>query len=203
MKKNSFWFKAIPSLASGISFSLGFIFITTGVGKITGLPGVIGPNWLIDELSKHQLRLYGFFIAYSQIIIGFFLITNRFRTLGSIMLFPMLINIFVIVVSLKWAGTPIIVAFLIFLNLVLLILDFHKLKFIFSNNNCGLGNVKIKRTGKILDLIYLFPLLLILIGTVIDPETHGRLFARFGLIFILIIILGDRILMLFRKKRKF
>ena len=72
-------------IASTIAFILGLIFIKAGMEKLTGIPDIIGPQYLIKDLAEHNLELFGKFIAYSQVIIGFLLITNRFRTIGAIM----------------------------------------------------------------------------------------------------------------------
>ena len=69
-------------------------------------PGIIGPVWLETELSKYGLDVYARFIAFSQIITGLLLLTQRFATLGAIMLLPMLLNIWMVTISLQWSGTP-------------------------------------------------------------------------------------------------
>ena len=105
--------KYIEQVGALLAFFLGLIFMMAGIEKLTGLPDIIGPDYLIEELGKYNLRFFGQFIAYSQLVIGFLLINNRFRLLGSIMLFPMLLNILVVTISLEWRGTPFVVAFLL------------------------------------------------------------------------------------------
>jgi hypothetical protein len=109
---------------------LGFTFFSSGMGKLYAehsFPGFIGPVWLAERLKAYQLGLYARFIGYSQLTIGFMLLTHRFRTLGAIMLVPMLSNILMITISLEWRGTPFIVGILLSLNLYLLWYDRHLL----------------------------------------------------------------------------
>jgi uncharacterized membrane protein YphA (DoxX/SURF4 family) len=169
------------NLQSGISFFLGLIFTAAGIEKLTGLPDIIGPHYLIEELAKYDLGLYGQFIAFSQMIIGFLLLTNRFRVLGAIMLFPMLCNILMITISLNWNGTPYIVTFLLLLNLLLLLLDYHKLKFILSDSPYSeLSRVKLTRKNLTLDVYYLIPLGLILSSAYFGWTDMGKMLARVG-----------------------
>ncbi|PKV67313.1 hypothetical protein [Pontibacter ramchanderi] len=115
---------------NGISVFLGLIFFTAGMAKVFfehRFPGLIGPVWLEDKLAAFSLGLFARFIAYSQIVIGFTLLTLRYRTLGAITLLPMLLNIFLITVSQNWAGTPYVLAFFLLLNIVLLTAEAPKL----------------------------------------------------------------------------
>src|SRR4249919_3756052 len=139
-------------------FFLGLIMFTAGMSKLFhgNFPGLIGPVWLTDELSKFGLEYLGEFIAWSQAIIGLLLLTQRFATLGAVMLLPMLLNIFMVMFSMglhyssphevnSMINTSIIVAVLILLNVVLLLHDFHKLKFIFDESNEFLKTRKVRR----------------------------------------------------------
>lgn len=110
-------------LITGISIFLGFTFWGAGMAKLFfehKFFGWIGPVWLIEELSKHGLGMYGTFIAYSQVIIGYLLVTNRYKLLGGIMMLPMILNILMVTISLEWRGTPYVLTFLLGLNLILL-----------------------------------------------------------------------------------
>lgn len=117
--------KRIPYyLIQGISIFLGFTFWGAGMAKLYyehQFFGWIGPVWLIDELAKYGLALYGVFIAYCQIIIGYLLVTTRYKLLGSIMMIPMIGNILMVTISLNWKGTPFVLAVLLLLDLILLI----------------------------------------------------------------------------------
>lgn len=80
----------------------------------------MGPVWLIDELTKYDLGFYGAFIAYSQVVIGYLLVTTRYKLLGSIMMLPLLANILMVTISLQWRGTPYVICFFLILNMTLL-----------------------------------------------------------------------------------
>lgn len=110
-------------MIQGIALFLGFTFWGAGMVKLFNehqFIGWIGPPWLVEEMAKYDLAFYATFIAYSQIIIGFSLLTTRYKLLGSIMMIPMIVNILMVTVSLKWQGTPFVLAFLLLLDLILL-----------------------------------------------------------------------------------
>lgn len=108
---------------NGISIFLGIIFFTAGMAKLFyehKFPDIIGPVWLEERLSTYGLGLFARFIAYSQVIVGFILLTLRYRTIGAIMLLPIVLSTLVTTVSLGWAGTPHILTIFLLLNLTLL-----------------------------------------------------------------------------------
>jgi len=110
-------------LVQGISVFLGFTFWGSGMAKLFfehKFFGWMGPVWLIDELAKYDLGFYGAFIAYSQVIIGYLLVTTRYKLLGSIMMLPLLANILMVTISLHWRGTPYVIGFFMMLNAILL-----------------------------------------------------------------------------------
>jgi hypothetical protein len=107
----------------GIAVFLGFTFWGAGMVKLFSehqFIGWIGPRWLVEEMAKYNLGFYAKFIAYSQIFIGFSLLTTRYKLLGSIMMIPMIVNILMVTISLEWQGTPFVLAFLLLLDLFLL-----------------------------------------------------------------------------------
>lgn len=110
-------------MIQGISIFLGFTFWGAGMAKLFHehqFFGWIGPVWLIEELEPYGLGFYGKFIAYSQIVIGYLLVTTRYKLLGSIMMIPLIGNILMVTISLNWRGTPFVLGFLMLLNLILL-----------------------------------------------------------------------------------
>lgn len=103
---------------------LGIIYFSAGMSKlIAGFPNIIGPVWLIDELAKYNLALFGYFIAIMQSIIGGLLLTNRFRLVALLMLLPMHMCILIIPISLGWQGTPAINAVLLCMIFALMFND--------------------------------------------------------------------------------
>lgn len=105
---------------------LGAIFLSSGLSKLIPFPGIIGPVWLEQALEPHGLGLFARFVAVSEAVVGAMLLT-RFATLAALMLFPMLLCIFMVTVSLGWQGTPYVNAFFLVLNLGLLLYDAPRL----------------------------------------------------------------------------
>ncbi|MFN8355707.1 MAG: DoxX family membrane protein [Spirosomataceae bacterium] len=154
----------------GIRAFLGLIFFTAGMAKIYYLygamfPGLIGPPWLEERLVQYGLGLFARFIAYTQIIVGLLLLTQRFATLGAVMLFPMLLCIFVVTVSLEWQGTPYVNFFLLVLNGILLAHDFPKLKFLFVDNTTPALPPSLIRRYPQFDLLWIGSIGVILLST--------------------------------------
>ncbi|MDN4164567.1 hypothetical protein QWY31_03585 [Cytophagales bacterium LB-30] len=115
---------------SATAIFLGFTFFGAGMAKLYAehqFIGWIGPVWLIEQLEQYKLGLYAHFIALSQVVIGFTLLTPRFRSLGAVMLVPMLLNILLITISQQWTGTPYLVSILLGMNGFLLFMDAPKL----------------------------------------------------------------------------
>ncbi|MDF7812535.1 hypothetical protein P1X16_14220 [Hymenobacter sp. YC55] len=94
--------------------------------------GWIGPVWLAEKLQPFQLGLYVAFVAASQIVTGFLLITRRFWLLGAVFLVPMLANILFVTISLQWGGTPYVVAVLLSMDIALLLSEYRRLRVLWS-----------------------------------------------------------------------
>ncbi len=168
----------------GIRVFLGLIFFTSGMAKIyyqqgSGFPGLIGPVWLEERLVQYGLDLFARFVAYSQVMVGLLLLTQRFATLGAVMLFPIILNIFVVTVSLKWQGTPYVNFFLLSLNAILLTHDFHKLKFLVSEDTDSNKSWRIERKYPQIDRLWLAGIGLILVSTL---TVKFSVFLSYGLV---------------------
>ena len=149
----------------GTRILLGFVFFTAGMGKLTHghyFPLTMFPMSLAKILAPYGLGLWGEFVAWSQIIIGFLLLSQRFATIGAIMSLPLILNIFVITVSMGFVGTPYLNAFLIGLNLFLLAADYHKLKFLFFDDVTLCKPIPLRRNFWKIDLLWLAALVLCL-----------------------------------------
>ncbi|QNP53352.1 hypothetical protein [Hymenobacter qilianensis] len=96
-------------------------------------PGWIGPVWLIEKLQAYQLGMYAAFIALSQVITGFLLLTRRFWLLGAIGLVPMLLNILLITISQQWGATSYIVGVLLLMDLALLLSEYPRLRVLWAD----------------------------------------------------------------------
>lgn len=106
-----------------ISVFLGFTFWSAGMVKIYAghkFIGWIGPPWLVERLVEYELGFFAEFIAVCQIIIGFMLLTTRYKLLGSIMMIPMILNILMVTISQNWRGTPYVLAVFLLMDLFLI-----------------------------------------------------------------------------------
>jgi uncharacterized membrane protein YphA (DoxX/SURF4 family) len=121
----------VPAWVVVARLLLGIVFLTSGMAKLVpGFPSVIGPTWLVKSLEPHGLALFARFIALAEVLAGSLLLTKRLATLGALLLLPIVTCILVIVVSLRWQGTPYVAVILLLLNLALLAYDASKLKYI-------------------------------------------------------------------------
>ena len=140
-----------PTVIILIRVFLGLIFFGAGMSKLYfehKFLGIIGPVWLEDELTQYGLGMYARFIASAQVITGLLLFSQRFATLGALLLFPILLNILMVTVSLEWQGTPYVNGALLLLNIWLLLYDWSKLKFIFSDHTESVKHIPFKRTSR-------------------------------------------------------
>lgn len=155
-----------PLIITGIQIFLGVLFLTAGIGKLVpGFPGLMGPPWLEDVLVKYDLGLFARFIAFSQILIGWLLLTRRFATLGAVMLLPMLLNILMVTISMNWRGTPYVVTVFLLLNICLLIADYDRLKFLITDEVESLRPKPIIRRNLFADKLVIIALPLIIAGS--------------------------------------
>jgi len=167
----------------GVRILLGFVFFTAGMGKLTHghyFPLTMFPMSLSKILAPYGLSLWGEFVAWSQVIIGFLLMSQRFATIGAIMSLPLILNIFVITVSIGFVGTPYLNAFLIALNLFLLAADYHKLKFLFFDDVTPCKPIPLRRDYWKIDLLWLVALALCVAAGTFHESNR---FLTFGLSF--------------------
>lgn len=121
---------------TALALFLGLTFFSSGMAKLYyqhQFWGWIGPVWLAEKLQPFQLGLYVAFVAASQIVTGFLLITRRFSLLGAVFLVPMLANILLVTISLQWGGTPYVVSALLLMNIALLLSEYRRLQVLWSD----------------------------------------------------------------------
>lgn len=145
---------------------LGYIFFSAGMAKLLDgqFPGIIGPVWLEAELAKYGLGLFARFIAYSQIIVGLLVMSQRFATVGAVMLFPIIMTTLMVTISLEWRGTPYVLGFFLLLNAILLLADYHKLKFLLTDVPASLEKMPLQRKNIKMDFAWSIGMLLIIIA---------------------------------------
>lgn len=68
----------------------------------------------------YQTGLYWQFIGWAQVLAGFLLMTQRFAKLGAVLNLPILLNVFVITISMEFGGTPFITGMMLLANLLLI-----------------------------------------------------------------------------------
>ncbi|RNI32418.1 DoxX family membrane protein [Rufibacter immobilis] len=117
-----------------IRLFLGYVFFSAGICKLThgNFGQLIGPPWLEERLAQYGLGLFAQVVAVSQVVVGALLFSQRFSTLGAVMLVPMNISILAVTVSQNWTGTPYVNAVFLLLNLLLLAYEYQKFQFLFS-----------------------------------------------------------------------
>lgn len=78
--------------------------------------------------AMYQTGGYWQFIGWAQLAGGLLLLVPRTATLGAILFFPIILNIFVITVALEFTGTPVIAGGMLLANAFLICWDWHRLK---------------------------------------------------------------------------
>ncbi|KAA3440517.1 DoxX family membrane protein [Rufibacter hautae] len=117
-----------------IRLFLGYVFFSAGICKLThgNFGQLIGPPWLEQSLAKYGLGLFAQVVACCQVLCGALLFTQRFSTLGAVMLVPMNVSILAVTVSQNWTGTPYVNTVFLLLNLLLLGYEYQRFRFLFS-----------------------------------------------------------------------
>lgn len=116
-----------------IALAIGFI--PSGLTKLLGnkftLLTVDNPVGLFFE-ALYRTGYYWNFLGLMQLLAALLLLIPRTTLLGAILYFPIILNIFIIVVSMGFKGTPYITGLMLFTNLYLLFWDYDKLSKIVS-----------------------------------------------------------------------
>lgn len=106
-------------------------FIPSGLTKLLGnrftLLSVETPIGFFFE-ALYQTGLYWQFLGFSQVLAAVLLLIPRFATLGALIYFPIIANIFVITVSMNFRGTPVITSLMLLAVTFLLLWDIDKLR---------------------------------------------------------------------------
>lgn len=182
------WIKKV--YLEGSRIVLGLVFFTAGMSKLMPFPGLIGPMWLEEKLAPYGLGLFARYVAISQIIVGLLLLTKRFATIGLIMLFPLLLCILMVTISLEWKGTPYVNGFLLLVNISLLMADYPRLKFLLHEEPERLKQHQVIRKNIYQDFIWFGALIIFVIGllTIHYTPAHKILLWTGGITFISLIV---------------
>ncbi len=120
-----------------LRYLVGFAFIPSGLVKVMGHRfTVIQPDNPVGYFFEalYQSGMYWNFLGWVQVVAGILLITQRYATLGALMFFAILSNIWIITLSMSFNGTWIITSLMMFAVMILLIWDKHKLLPIINYN---------------------------------------------------------------------
>lgn len=118
-----------------LRYLMGFAFVFTSPVKITGhrfttLPTDQPVGYFFEAL--YQTGAYWRFLGICQFVAGALLMTQRFSTVGAIAFFGVILNVFVITLSIDFGiGTPIITGLMLAGTVFLLLWDYRKLKILF------------------------------------------------------------------------
>ncbi|TAG13276.1 MAG: hypothetical protein EAZ35_05945 [Sphingobacteriia bacterium] len=169
--------------------------------RFTSMDGIkepINSAWHFFE-TLYQSGIYWKFIGWGQLIAGLLLMTQLYAALGAVMMFPIVINIFIITISYYFAFTPVITGLLLIANIFLLLWDYQKLLPLLQPNTVQKINaVLINREIEANKLWCYLGLLLFLITVIYIP-----LFERNPVYWFLIcIVLGLTGLIIFNKQEK-
>ena len=110
-------------------------FVPSGLKKVlyerfTQL-GIDNPVGFFFE-ALYQTGFYYRFIGLAQITAAILLLIPRTAFVGAMLYFPIILNIFIITVSMDFRGTPFITGAMLLANLYLLGWDYDRLKRIFG-----------------------------------------------------------------------
>ncbi len=114
---------------------LALAFLPSGLTKVLGnrftVLGIDDPVGFFFE-ALYRTGFYWRFLGICQLTVALLLVVPRTATLGALAYFPLILNIFVITVSMGFTGTPLITGLMLLASIYLLCWDYDKLKKIFG-----------------------------------------------------------------------
>ena len=122
------WLKAFTVVTRVL---IAVAFIPSGLTKALGHRfTVLSPETPIGYFFEALYRtgFYWRFLGLCQLAAAILLLVPRTATVGALVFFPLILNIFVITVSLGFRGTPVITGLMLLANIYLLCWDYDKLK---------------------------------------------------------------------------
>lgn len=106
-------------------------FLPSGITKVLGhrftIPSIDNPVGFFFE-ALYRTGFYWRFLGWCQLVAALLLLIPKTATVVALQYFPLILNIFVITVSLHFQGTRFIVGLMLLANLCLLCWDYDKLK---------------------------------------------------------------------------
>lgn len=115
----------------GTRILLFIAFLPSGLKKVMGerftLIPIENPIGFFFE-ALYRTGFYWNFLGIMQLIAGLLLLIPRTTFFGALLYLPIIINIFIIVSSMHFKGTPIVAGLMLLANIYLLFWDYDKLK---------------------------------------------------------------------------
>jgi uncharacterized membrane protein YphA (DoxX/SURF4 family) len=110
-------------------------FLPSGLTKVLGnrftVLGVDNPVGFFFE-ALYRSGFYWNFLGLCQLAAALLLLVPRTATLGALLYFPIILNIFVLTLSMHFTGTPFITGLMLLANIYLLCWDYDRLKGLFK-----------------------------------------------------------------------
>lgn len=106
-------------------------FLPSGLTKLLGHRfTLLSPETPIGYFFEalFQAGLYWNFIGACQLLAALLLLIPRTSTLGALVYFPIILNIFVVTVALHFTGTPVVTGLMLLGSVYLLCWDYDRLK---------------------------------------------------------------------------
>jgi hypothetical protein len=122
-----------------LRYLIGFAFVFASIVKIQGQRFTsIPPDQPIGYFfeAMYQTGFYWNFLGWSQFIAGTLLMTQRFSTLGALIFFPIILNVFMITHSINFGmGTPLITTLMLLGTVFLIFWDYKKWMILFQRDH--------------------------------------------------------------------
>lgn len=125
------------TLGTRILLALGFI--PTGFVKMMGMRFATnldisgGPGAFFELL--YQSGQYWVFLGLSQVLAGILILWKKTETIGAIIFFAIIINIFFITISYEFSYTPVVSFSMLLASIWLIFWDWHKIRLLFINTS--------------------------------------------------------------------
>lgn len=122
------WLRVLTALTRGL---LAVGFFSAGKVKVLGEPfTLLPPETAIGHFfdALHRTGPYYRFIGVGQMTAALLLLLPSTATLGAVLYFPIILNIFVITVALRFQGTPVVTGLMLLASFYLLCWDYPRLK---------------------------------------------------------------------------
>lgn len=119
------WFTVMTRILLALGFT------PSGVVKLLGMRftslGLDDPVGFFFE-AMYRTGFYWNFLGVAQLTAAVLLLIPRTATLGALLYFPIMLNIFLITVSMGFTGTPVVTGLMLLANLYLLCWDYDRVK---------------------------------------------------------------------------